>query len=316
MKKRLSAIQAPKTSSVRSAAQLEQLLEARICEGVYPIGARLPTVRASADEWRVDKSTVARAYKSLERKGYLELTRGRGAFVVQREPQRAGVDSRWLQRLAQLVTDAQRQALGRDVVLREVTQAVERVYRTASHRFAFVECNMPDVQVLVGQLSAAMARPLEGLLLEDVLARPAAIVAQYDLVVTTFYHLGEAQQALGAAAKDKIVGVHSTPTHEALLRIARLQAMVIGFVYELPRVADEFVHTIKSYHPTATILPVPIGDTARLRSLFAKADAIIVTQMCHARLMALQPPVPVILVSMTIDQQSIDFLRSKIAETE
>ncbi len=316
MKRKLTIGQSTKTASVQTAAQIERMLEARIRDGVYAVGTQIPTVRESADELRVDKNTVARAYKALERKGYLELIRGRGAFVVRREPLHGNVDSHWLHRLEQLLSDAKRQSLGRDLVLREITQMIDNVFYEARHKLAFVECNTTDVQVLGSKLSDAVERPLEGILLEDVLARPAAIAAQFDLVVTTFYHLSEVRQALGSAATEKVVGVHSMPSHEALLKIARLQALMIGFVYELPRVGDEFVHTIRSYHPAATILPVPIGDTARLQALFGKADAIIVTQMCYERLMALNPPLPIIVVSMTIDQQSIDFLRKRIAEFE
>ena len=42
------------------------------------------------------------------------------------------------------------------------------------------------------------------------------------------------------------------------------------------------------------------------------ADAIIVTGSCYERLIGLQPQVPVISVSFTIEQQSIDFVRSRV----
>jgi GntR family transcriptional regulator len=292
------------------------MLEARIRDGLYAVGSQLPTLRESADELHVDKNTVARAYKALQRKGYLELIRGRGAFVVRREPLHGTLDSRWLRTMEQLLADAQQQSLGRDEVLYQITKLVDRIYPPASLPLAFVECNKADLEVLGAKLSKAIERPLQGMLIDDLLANPNAIAAQYELIVTTFYHLSEVRQALGDGQTEKVVGVHSTPAHGALLKIARLQALMIGFVYELPRVAEEFVHTIRSYHPNATILPVPIRETGRLQSLFAKADAIIVTQMCYERLMALKPSVPVILVSMTIDQQSMDFLRERISELE
>lgn len=273
-------------------------------------------MRESAEALRVDKNTVARAYKALERKGYLELIRGRGAFVVRGEPLHGRVDGRWLRRLEQLLADAQRQSLGRDEVLREISLVVDRVFQSQGHRLAFVECNKADLQVLSRKLCDAIERPLHGILLDELLAQPAQTASQFDLLVTTFYHLSEVRQAVGGAAVQKVVGVHSTASHESLLQIARLQALMIGFVYELPRAADEFVHTIRSYHPNATILPVPIRETGALQSLCAKADAIIVTQMCYERLMALRPEVPVVQIAMTVDQQSLEFLRKRIDELE
>ncbi len=292
------------------------MLEARIRDGIYAVGAQIPTLRESADELQVDKNTVARAYKALERKGYLELIRGRGAFVVRDEPLVGRLDGRWLQRLEHLLADAQRHSLGRDEVMREISQVVDRVYQVPGHPLAFVECNPTDVQVLGRKLSDVIERPLRGILLEDLLKRPTEIASQFELLVTTFYHLSEAQQALGSAGAQKVIGVHTMPSHETLLKIARLQVPMIGFVYELPRAVDEVIHTIRSYHPNATIVPVPVREISRLQALCAKADAIIVTQMCYERLMAMQPSVPVIVVAMTIDPQSLDFLRERIADLE
>lgn len=50
----------------------------------------------------------------------------------------------------------------------------------------------------------------------------------------------------------------------------------------------------------------------RRPGMLAKADAIIVTRSCFERLMRLQPTALVIPVSFTIEQQSIDFMRSRV----
>ncbi|MER3408297.1 MAG: hypothetical protein C4292_06110, partial [Nitrososphaera sp.] len=113
----MSLEQFANSALTKSAAYIEHLLEERIRSGSIAVGARMPTVRALAQQWQVDKNTVARAYKSLERRGYLELTRGRGAFVRQREPSHGDFDGRWLQRLEQLLSEAKAHALDRDQVL-------------------------------------------------------------------------------------------------------------------------------------------------------------------------------------------------------
>src|SRR5215207_2373907 len=73
----------------KTSGEIERLIERRIREGSYPPGAQLPTVRELALSIGVNKNTVVRAYQALERKGYLELIRGRGAFVAER---RGGAD--------------------------------------------------------------------------------------------------------------------------------------------------------------------------------------------------------------------------------
>ncbi len=299
-----------------TAIALERLLEERVRKGEYAEGARLPTVRDMAAEMRVNKNTVVRAYQALERKGYLELVRGRGAFVRQCTPTSGAMDSRWLLRLDQLLADARQHELSRELVTHEIMQSLDRLYGRDGLRIAFVECNAPDIETLSGELSTAVGHPLDGLMLSDLLAQPADTERRFGLVVTTFYHLSEVTRALPLDARQRIVGVHAMPAHDALLQIARLHAQVIGLVCDLPGTVDNLVHIIHTYHPSATIMPALMDDRSRLKTLLKKADAIVVTRSCHERLMALQPKAPVIMVTFTIDQQSIDFLRARIEETK
>lgn len=76
-------------------AQLRSQVVAAIAAGSLAPGAKLPTVRALADQLGLAPGTVARAYKQLEADGAIE-TRGRaGTFVslaedpLRQEAQRA-----------------------------------------------------------------------------------------------------------------------------------------------------------------------------------------------------------------------------------
>ncbi|HEV7741421.1 MAG TPA: GntR family transcriptional regulator [Pseudolysinimonas sp.] len=62
--------------------QLRAQVVAGALDGSLPAGAKLPTVRALADELDLAPNTVARAYRELETAGVIE-TRGRaGSFVA------------------------------------------------------------------------------------------------------------------------------------------------------------------------------------------------------------------------------------------
>src|SRR5262249_11290371 len=159
--------------------------------GQYPAGMRLPTVRDLAQQLGVNKNTTVRAYQTLEQRGYLDLVRGRGAFIRRRDPLGAANGDRWHTRLDQLVVAAMQPATRRAAVLREVLRSVDQVFGRSDLRIAFVECNAQDVETLGEELSAEVAHRLEGILLADLLADPAAVAAHFDLVVTTFFHLGE-----------------------------------------------------------------------------------------------------------------------------
>lgn len=61
--------------------QLRNRLAYLISTGYYAPGEQLPTVRALASEISINYNTVNKAYLSLKSEGYIESTRGRGAFV-------------------------------------------------------------------------------------------------------------------------------------------------------------------------------------------------------------------------------------------
>lgn len=62
--------------------QLRAEIARRTADGELPVGTRLPTVRALAEQTGVAVNTVARAYKELDADGVIE-TRGRaGSFVA------------------------------------------------------------------------------------------------------------------------------------------------------------------------------------------------------------------------------------------
>lgn len=71
--------------------KLRQRIIFLIESGYYKPGDKLPTVRALAAEVHVNMNTISRVYLSLANDGYIESTRGRGAFV--KEPPQANDDT-------------------------------------------------------------------------------------------------------------------------------------------------------------------------------------------------------------------------------
>ncbi|MDK7723629.1 GntR family transcriptional regulator [Slackia exigua] len=62
-------------------AQLRNRIVYLINSGYYVPGEQLPTVRALASDISINYNTVNKAYLALKSDGYVESTRGRGAFV-------------------------------------------------------------------------------------------------------------------------------------------------------------------------------------------------------------------------------------------
>ena len=67
--------------------QLSQAIADRIRRGSLVAGARLPTVRALAEDLGLAANTVAKAYRALEEAGLVQGRGRQGTFVAERLPQ-------------------------------------------------------------------------------------------------------------------------------------------------------------------------------------------------------------------------------------
>jgi GntR family transcriptional regulator len=79
--------------------QIREQFLAAIATGALARGSQLPTMREVAVALRVDLNTVRHAYEDMERRGAIELVRGRGSFVAN-HPSPAPIDADPLDRMA------------------------------------------------------------------------------------------------------------------------------------------------------------------------------------------------------------------------
>ena len=61
--------------------QLVEQVKAAAASGALPAGSPLPGIRPLAEELRVNRNTVAKAYSALEHEGVIETIAGKGCFV-------------------------------------------------------------------------------------------------------------------------------------------------------------------------------------------------------------------------------------------
>jgi GntR family transcriptional regulator len=79
--------------------QIREQFLAAIASGVLTPGSQLPTMREVAVALKIDLNTVRHAYDEMERRGAIDLVRGRGSFVAN-HPSPAPIDADPLDRLA------------------------------------------------------------------------------------------------------------------------------------------------------------------------------------------------------------------------
>jgi len=66
--------------------QIVNQLQAQVVGGILKPGDQLPTVRALAEELRVNFNTVARAYRILDEARIISTQQGRGTYITEIPP--------------------------------------------------------------------------------------------------------------------------------------------------------------------------------------------------------------------------------------
>lgn len=66
--------------------QIVNQVQTQIASGVLKSGDQLPTVRAMAEELRVNFNTVARAYRILDEARIISTQQGRGTYITEIPP--------------------------------------------------------------------------------------------------------------------------------------------------------------------------------------------------------------------------------------
>jgi Predicted transcriptional regulators len=67
--------------------QIVNQVQAQVAGGILKPGDQLPTVRALAEELRVNFNTVARAYRILDEARIISTQQGRGTYITEIPPQ-------------------------------------------------------------------------------------------------------------------------------------------------------------------------------------------------------------------------------------
>jgi len=66
--------------------QIVNQVQAQVASGVLQPGDQLPTVRALAEELRVNFNTIARAYRILDEARIISTQQGRGTYITEIPP--------------------------------------------------------------------------------------------------------------------------------------------------------------------------------------------------------------------------------------
>lgn len=116
--------------------QLVDQVKAASASGALRVGEALPSIRPLAEELKVNRNTVAKAYAELEVQGIIETRAGKGCFVATgRSPFRKDVSRRLLvDELDQAIVQAHHLQISRDEFVRLVAERFDALEKRQEER--------------------------------------------------------------------------------------------------------------------------------------------------------------------------------------
>ena len=115
--------------------QIVDQIKAVAASGALRPGEALPSIRPLAEELRVNRNTVAKAYSELESLGVIETLPGRGCFLKENQ-------------------SVLRKKVRRELLIEEVDQAIVQAHHLQVPRDEFLELIQERLDVLDGKRRA------------------------------------------------------------------------------------------------------------------------------------------------------------------
>ena len=287
------------------------ILLARIMNGLYRPGDRMPGVRTLAAEIGINRNTVSKVCQRLQAEGVLRKRQGEGLFIAAVPDATSAGEAE--ARIAELVRGTL--AYGKLVGIpgERLRTLVETEVREASRhdvRVAFIECNIYEAGETAQQMQRALGCSVEPLVLDE-LPSPHKLINAYSLIATTFYHLAEVEDRLGKG-RVRVVALQHSPSTDSVLEIARLAPGTrIGVVATNDRTLNVLLKVVEMYHSTVVGRSV-LGEAEAVERLRQATDVLVVHPLAQHLLGEHAANRPIV-VTFHIEPQSLEYLRQRIA---
>lgn len=190
--------------------------------GRLPEGTKLPTVRDMAESMDVSQGTVKRCYEYLRDLGVVEMTQGKGTFVLGENDEPAG--SRKDRAMAAIdglfeqLTELGFTPREMEIYISLKLQGLEEKYDVV--KVAVVDCNPETLQLLESQLSQIGYAQLGLFSLNQIYEIAGKLRDEYDMVLTTSSHFAEVESAL--KSRDKLGMMAMRPATDTVIQLAKL----------------------------------------------------------------------------------------------
>lgn len=199
--------------------------------GQLSVGTKLPTVRELADNMDLSQGTIKRCYEYLRELGVVEMTQGKGTFVLGEEDENAGSrKDRAMAAIDELfvtLDDLGFTPREMEIYISLKLHGLEEKYDVV--KVAVVDCNPETLQLLESQLSQIGYAQIALFSLNQLYEIADKLKNDYDLVLTTSSHFGEVESAL--KTRDKLGMMAMRPATATVIELAKLdEGCKVGIV--------------------------------------------------------------------------------------
>ena len=257
--------------------QLADQIRHQIEDATLPSGEKLPTLRALAASLGINYNTVRGVYSRLVGSGHVESLQGRGTFVAARPARKREAA---LTRLRDLVDEGISRALAAGLSADEFARMVYA--RTAliharrrRVRILLVECNAADLRVMASEVREATGIAAATATVDELEKKDRAYFRPFDLIATTFSHLGQTQKLVGRSRA--VIGLMVEPSYpEVLADIAALDDdAMIGLVCFRQAGAEGMLRTLRGTGmDEKRFVPAGLDQPGKISDVFARADRV------------------------------------------
>lgn len=198
-------------SGVSLNQQIKIQLRYLIMSGELSPGAKIPSIRELATFLKANRNTVLKAYKELEREGYLEIRGTTGTYVTQ------NLDVSLQKKTKEFISvleEAMQRSLELGFSPEDVVDMIQvlmlkerRAYSNVKALFA--ECNPFALEQYVSDLTYSLGINIEGALIDDLAKIDKCFLDSFDLIITTAGHYPEVKKILGD--RQGIYGINLGP---------------------------------------------------------------------------------------------------------
>ncbi len=269
------------------ADQLVAGMRYEVAAGRYRQGERLPSTREMADRLGISFHTVRKAYQKLEVEGVLDVRRGGGFYVAERQ---ALSRAERLERAAGVVQEALQQLVGLGLSEDEVDYAVQEGLQ-------FFERPGPARALYFAapyrELAESGAEQATGALQERVLPVLVADLARLDAADGLVAPMPVLRDVRRLRPDAEAVGVVLHYAHAVLERAARLVApetlgLVVRHADAVAPLTDE-IRARTGFAGTLLALPVD-AERRQLDAVIRQADLLLYTPQARRRVRPLLSP--------------------------